>query len=51
MHRFDDRLGELADKGQEDGFLTFERVADYLPDEGTCEKMDSLLRTIEEIRL
>ena len=33
MHQLDDHLKTLVAKGQEQGFLTFTQVNDYLPDE------------------
>ncbi len=52
MHRLDDNLKTLVERGQEQGFLTFAQVNDYLPDEAVNpEKLDHLLMTLEELGL
>ncbi len=52
MHRLDARLNELIENGKKQGFLTYDQVSAYLPDEAlNPEKLDNLLLTIEEIDL
>ncbi len=52
MHQLDDHLKALVAKGQEQGFLTFGQVNDYLPDEAiNPEKLDQLLMSLEELGL
>lgn len=52
MHRIDDSLKSLVEKGQEQGYLTFSQVNDYLPDEAiNPEKLDFLLMSLEEFGL
>ena len=52
MHQLDDHLKTLVAKGQEQGFLTFTQVNDYLPDEAiNPEKLDQLLMSLEELGL
>ena len=52
MHQLDDHLKALVAKGQEQGFLTFSQVNDYLPDEAiNPEKLDQLLMSLEELGL
>ncbi|MGE5191385.1 MAG: RNA polymerase sigma factor region1.1 domain-containing protein, partial [Deltaproteobacteria bacterium] len=52
MHQLDDHLKALVAKGQEQGFLTFTQVNDYLPDEAiNPEKLDTLLMSLEELGL
>ncbi|HEY2251007.1 MAG TPA: RNA polymerase sigma factor RpoD [Planctomycetaceae bacterium] len=52
MHQLDDHLKALVAKGQEQGFLTFTQVNDYLPDEAiNPEKLDQLLMSLEELGL
>ncbi|MSR57272.1 MAG: RNA polymerase sigma factor RpoD [Planctomycetaceae bacterium] len=52
MHQLDDNLKVLVEKGQEQGFLTFSQVNDYLPDEAiNPEKLDHLLMSLEELGL
>lgn len=52
MHRLDERLKELIELGQSQGYLTFTQVNDYLPDEAVSpEKLDKLLESIEEVGL
>ena len=49
MHQLDDNLKVLVAKGQEQGFLTFSQVNDYLPDEAiNPEKLDQLLMVLED---
>ena len=52
MHQFDESLQRLVTEGQARGFLTFDQVNAYLPDEAVNpEKLDSLLMTLEELGL
>jgi RNA polymerase primary sigma factor len=52
VHQLDDHLKTLVAKGQEQGFLTFTQVNDYLPDEAiNPEKLDQLLMSLEELGL
>lgn len=52
MHRLDARLNELIENGKKQGYLTYDQVSTYLPDEAlNPEKLDNLLLTIEEIEL
>ncbi|MDF1746418.1 MAG: RNA polymerase sigma factor region1.1 domain-containing protein, partial [Gimesia sp.] len=52
MHRLDARLNELIESGKKQGYLTYDQVSAYLPDEAlNPEKLDNLLLTIEEIEL
>ncbi|MEX0585657.1 MAG: RNA polymerase sigma factor region1.1 domain-containing protein, partial [Pirellulales bacterium] len=52
MYRLDERLKELIELGQQQGYLTFTQVNDYLPDEAVSpEKLDKLLESIEEVGL
>ena len=52
MHPLDEKLNELIATGQEQGYLTFSQVNDYLPDEAlNPEKLDNLLMCIEELDL
>jgi RNA polymerase primary sigma factor len=52
VHQLDDHLKALVAKGQEQGFLTFTQVNDYLPDEAiNPEKLDTLLMSLEELGL
>ncbi|QDT29151.1 RNA polymerase sigma factor RpoD [Gimesia panareensis] len=52
MHRLDARLNELIENGKKQGYLTYDQVSAYLPDEAlNPEKLDNLLLTIEEIEL
>jgi RNA polymerase primary sigma factor len=52
VHQLDDHLKALVIKGQEQGFLTFTQVNDYLPDEAiNPEKLDTLLMSLEELGL
>ncbi|QDT86825.1 RNA polymerase sigma factor RpoD [Gimesia chilikensis] len=52
MHRLDARLNELIENGIKQGYLTYDQVSAYLPDEAlNPEKLDNLLLTIEEIDL
>jgi RNA polymerase primary sigma factor len=52
VHRLDARLNELIENGIKQGYLTYDQVSAYLPDEAlNPEKLDNLLLTIEEIDL
>ncbi len=49
MYRLDPKLQELVELGKRQGYLTFEQVNDYLPDEAVNpEKLDYLLMCLEE---
>ncbi len=46
----DQELNELVAKGKTQGFLTYDEVNDYLPDEAvTPEKLDNLLTALDEM--
>jgi RNA polymerase primary sigma factor len=50
MDHMDDDLKELISRGKEQGFLTYDEVNDYLPDEAvTPEKLDNLLVALDEL--
>ena len=52
MHRFDASLTKLLHLAQSQGYLTFEQINDYLPDEAADPgKLDRLLEAIEELGL
>ncbi len=52
MHRLNERLQELTQLGQVQGYLTFTQVNSYLPDEDVNpEKIDALLLSLEELGL
>jgi RNA polymerase primary sigma factor len=52
VHQLDDHLKALVAKGQGQGFLTFNQVNEYLPDEAiNPEKLDQLLMSLEELGL
>ncbi len=52
MHLLDESLQQLVAEGQAQGFLTFDQVNAYLPDEAVNpEKLDHLLMTLEELGL
>ena len=52
VHRLDDNLKNLIEAGQQQGYLTFTQVNEYLPDEAVNpEKLDQLLMSIEELGL
>ena len=52
MHRFDKTLSDLLALAQTQGYLTFDQINAYLPDEAACpEKLDQLLGAIEELGL
>jgi RNA polymerase primary sigma factor len=52
VHPLDEKLNELVATGQQQGYLTFSQVNDYLPDEAlNPEKLDNLLMCIEELDL
>jgi RNA polymerase primary sigma factor len=52
VHQLDDHLKALVAQGQDQGFLTFTQVNDYLPDEAiNPEKLDQLLMSLEELGL
>ena len=49
MHLFDKDLEELVAKGKAQGFLTYDEVITYLPDEAVNpEKLDNLLLAMDE---
>ena len=50
MDHMDDDLKELISRGKAQGFLTYDEVNDYLPDEAvTPEKLDNLLVALDEL--
>jgi RNA polymerase primary sigma factor len=50
MDHMDDDLKELISRGKTQGFLTYDEVNDYLPDEAvTPEKLDNLLVALDEL--
>ncbi len=50
MSKMDEGLKTLLDLGKRRGFLTFDQVNDFLPDEaGSTEKVQGLVETIEEL--
>src|ERR1700730_8086311 len=50
MDLSDKELNELVAKGKTQGYLTYDEVNDYLPDEAvTPEKLDSLLSALDEM--
>jgi RNA polymerase primary sigma factor len=50
MHTYELELQELIKKGQDQGYLTYDEVNAYLPDEDvTPEKLDNLLIALEEV--
>ncbi len=50
MDHMDDDLKTLISKGQSQGFLTYDEVNEYLPDEAvTPEKLDNLLIALDEL--
>jgi RNA polymerase primary sigma factor len=51
MEKMDEGLKALLDLGKRRGFLTFDQVNDYLPDEASSqpEKIQGLLETIDEL--
>jgi RNA polymerase primary sigma factor len=52
VHQLDEALRKIVDKGQQQGFVTFDQVNEYLPDEAVNpEKLDALLMTLEELGL
>jgi RNA polymerase primary sigma factor len=52
VHLLDESLQHLVAEGQAQGFLTFDQVNAYLPDEAVNpEKLDHLLMTLEELGL
>lgn len=52
MYRLDDGLCKLVEIGKKQGYLTFNQVNSYLPDEAVNpEKLDNLLASIDEIGL
>ena len=52
MDRLDDGLKELIRAGQEQGYLTYQQVNDYLPDEGgSPDLIDHLVLALEELGL
>ena len=49
MEKIDEGLKNLVDTGKSKGFLTYDQVNDYLPDEAVSpEKLDNLLMALEE---
>ena len=52
MHKVDECLNDLIVLGQQQGYLTFSQVNNYLPDEAVNpEKLDNLLLSMEELGL
>src|SRR5436190_1101351 len=50
MEKIDEGLKNLVDTGKSKGYLTYDQVNDYLPDEAvTPEKLDNLLIALEEM--
>jgi RNA polymerase primary sigma factor len=50
MHTYELELRELIQKGKDQGYLTYDEVNAYLPDEDvTPEKLDNLLIALEEV--
>ncbi len=49
MEKIDEGLKSLMDTGKSKGYLTYDQVNDYLPDEAVSpEKLDNLLMALEE---
>jgi RNA polymerase primary sigma factor len=49
MEKIDEGLKSLVDSGKSKGYLTYDQVNDYLPDEAVSpEKLDNLLMALEE---
>jgi RNA polymerase primary sigma factor len=49
MEKIDEGLKSLVDTGKSKGYLTYDQVNDYLPDEAVSpEKLDNLLMALEE---
>jgi RNA polymerase primary sigma factor len=52
VHQLDEQLRALVEVGQQQGYLTFSQVNDYLPDEAVNpEKLDNLLVSLQELGL
>ncbi len=52
MELFDTDLRELVVKGKSQGYLTYDEVTDYLPDEAVDpEKLDNLLSILDEMNI
>jgi len=52
VYRLDDGLNKLVETGKQQGYLTFNQVNKYLPDEAVNpEKLDNLLMSLDEIGL
>src|SRR5271154_5403335 len=50
MEKLDEGLKTLLDLGKRRGFLTFDQVNDYLPDEASStEKISGLLESLDEL--
>jgi RNA polymerase primary sigma factor len=50
MDQIDTELNELVAKGKSQGYLTYDEVNEYLPDEAvTPEKLDNLLMALDEL--
>ena len=50
MEKLDEGLKTLLDLGKRRGFLTFDQVNDYLPDEASSpDKIQGLLESIDEL--
>ncbi|MEZ6045456.1 MAG: RNA polymerase sigma factor RpoD [Planctomycetaceae bacterium] len=52
MHRLDQELKLLIEKGREQGFVTYQEASGYLPDEAdNPQKLDHLVMSLEELDL
>lgn len=52
MYQFNDKLMELIDRGLSRGYMTFQEVDEYLPDEGgSVDTVNELVLTMEEVGL
>ncbi|QDU81129.1 RNA polymerase sigma factor SigA [Polystyrenella longa] len=52
MHRLDQELKSLIEKGREQGFVTYHEASGYLPDEAdNPQKLDHLVMSLEELDL
>ena len=51
MDKMDEGLKTLLDLGKRRGFLTFDQVNDFLPDEASSpEKISGLLESLDEVK-
>ena len=52
MHRLDERFSALLETGKQQGFLTFQQINEFLPDEGGDPAVvDHLVLMLEELQL